>query len=100
MGQSYPDDYFSDDVDQDDVGQDDVGQDDVDQDHVDEDDEITPRPSNRGAVGIFLLGWLFLPTAGVLLSDLQSPWFEVAGLVTLLFIAVFVAAVVRVVKNF
>ena len=92
MGQSYPDDYFSDDVDQDHVGQDDV-----DQDHVDEDDEITPRPSNRGAVGIFLLGWLFLPTAGVLLSDLQSPWFEVAGLVTLLFIA---AAVVRVVKNF
>lgn len=85
MGQPYPDEYFSDDVDEGDV---------------DEDDEITPRPSNRGAVGIFLLGWLFLPTAGVLLSDLQSPWFEVAGLVTLLFIAVFVVAVVRVVKNF
>lgn len=65
-----------------------------------DDDEITPRPSNRGAVGIFLLGWLFLPTAAVLLSKLQSPWFEVASVVTLAFIAAFVVAVVRVVKNF
>lgn len=82
MGQPYPDEY------------DDVS------DDFSADDEITPRPSNRGAVGIFLLGWLFLPTAGVLLSELQTPWFEVAGLVTLLFIAAFVVAVVRVVKNF
>lgn len=79
MGEPYPDeyDYFDDD-----------------------DDEIPPRPSNRGAVGVFLLGWLFLPTAGILLSELQSPWFEVGALVTLAFIAVFVVAVVRVVKNF
>ncbi|MCF6390433.1 hypothetical protein L2K20_25965 [Mycobacterium sp. MBM] len=82
MGQPYRDEY-----------------DDVDGDFGD-DDEITPRPSIRGAVGIFLLGWLFLPTAGVLLSELASPWFEVAALVTLLFIAVFVVSVVRVVKNF
>lgn len=87
MGQPYPDEY-------DEIGAD-VGADDFGAD-----DEITPRPSQRGAVGIFLLGWLFLPIAGVLLSDLQSPWFEVAGLVTLLFIAAFVVAVVRVVKNF
>ena len=69
-------------------------------DHGDPDDEITPRPSNRGAVGIFLLGWLFLPGAAVVLSNLQSPWFEVASLVTLAFIVAFVVAVVRVVKNF
>jgi hypothetical protein len=79
MGQPYPDEY----------------------DFYDEDEEETPpRPSNRGAVGIFLLGWLFLPVAGILLSELQSPWFEVAAMVTLAFIAVFVVAVVRVVKNF
>ena len=63
-------------------------------------DEITPRKSNRGAVGIFLLGWLVLPTAAILLGELESPWFEVASVVTLAFIAVFVVAVVRVVKNF
>lgn len=85
MGRPYPDEY-----------------DDFDNTGVFEDpaDEITPRPSQRGAVGIFLLGWLFLPTAGVLLSRLQSPWFEVAGLLTLTFIIVFVVALVRVVKNF
>jgi hypothetical protein len=66
----------------------------------DPDDEITPRPSNRGAVGIFLLGWLFLPTAAVMLGNLESPWFEVASLVTLAFIVIFVVALVRVVKNF
>jgi hypothetical protein len=65
-----------------------------------DDDEIIERPSNRGAVGIFLLGWLFLPTAGILLSELQSPWFEVGAVVTLAFIVAFVMAVVRVVKNF
>lgn len=72
----------------------------VHEDYDDFDDEIPPRPSNRGAVGIFLLGWLFLPTAGVLLSRLESPWFEVAAIITLAFIAAFVVAVVRVVKNF
>lgn len=79
MGEPYPDEY----------------------DYYDsDDDEIPPRPSNRGAVGVFLLGWLFLPTAGILLSELQSPWFEVGAVVTLAFIAVFVVAVVRVVRNF
>ena len=70
------------------------------EDHDDPDDEIQPRPSNRGAVGIFLLGWVFLPTPGILLSELQSPWFEVGAVVTLAFIVAFVMAVVRVVKNF
>ena len=80
MGQPYPDEYdFHDD---------------------DNDDEIIERPSKRGAVGIFLLGWLFLPVAGILLSELQSPWFEVGAVVTLAFVAAFVVAVVRVVKNF
>ena len=79
MGQPYPDEYDYDD---------------------ENDDEIPPRPSNRGAVGIFLLGWLFLPVAGILLSELQSPWFEVGAVVTLAFIVAFVMAVVRVVKNF
>ena len=80
MGQPYPD--FHDD------------------DDFTDDDEIIERPSNRGAVGIFLLGWLFLPVAGILLSELQSPWFEVGAVVTLAFIVAFVMAVVRVVKNF
>ena len=88
MGQPYPD--FHDDDDH--VV--DYPVDDID------DDEIIERPSNRGAVGVFLLGWLFLPTAGILLSELQSPWFEVGAIVTLAFIAAFVVAVVRVVKNF
>ncbi len=69
-------------------------------DFDDPDDEIVPRPSNRGAVGIFLLGWLFLPSAAVVLSRLQSPWFEVASVVTLTFVAIFVVALVRVVRNF
>ncbi|MDZ7886488.1 MAG: hypothetical protein U5N53_27890 [Mycobacterium sp.] len=81
MGEPYPDEYDYDDF-------------------ADDDDEIPPRPSNRGAVGIFLLGWLLLPTAGILLSELQSPWFEVGAVVTLAFIAAFVVAVVRVVRNF
>lgn len=85
MGRPYPDDY--DDFDSSDVFQDPA-------------DEITPRPSQRGAVGIFLIGWLLLPSAAYLLSELRSPWFEVAGLLTLTFIVVFVVAVVRVVKNF
>lgn len=85
MGQPYPDEYDYDDENDDDEN---------------DDDEIPPRPSNRGAVGIFLLGWLFLPVAGILLSELQSPWFEVGAVVTLAFIVAFVMAVVRVVKNF
>lgn len=88
MGQPYPD-FHDDDDDPVDYPDDDI-----------DDDEIIERPSNRGAVGIFLLGWLLLPTAGILLSELQSPWFEVGAVVTLAFIAAFVVAVVRVVKNF
>lgn len=88
MGQPYP--HYHDDDDQ-------SGE--YPADHID-DDEIVAPPSKRGAVGIFLLGWLFLPVAGILLSELQSPWFEVGALVTLAFIAAFVVAVVRVVKNF
>ncbi|MCV7432699.1 hypothetical protein [Mycolicibacterium bacteremicum] len=68
----------------------------------DEDDyeEIPPRPSQRVPVGIFLLGWLFLPTAAVLIPGLTSPWHELASFLTLCFIALFVWAVVRVVRGF
>lgn len=68
----------------------------------DEDDyeEIPPRPSQRVPVGIFLLGWLFLPTAAVLIPGLASPWHELASFLTLCFIALFVWAVVRVVRGF
>ncbi|WP_395309008.1 hypothetical protein V4U86_27515 [Mycobacterium sp. AMU20-3851] len=89
MGQPYPDDVPEEYDEHWDYGE-----------YEDPDDEIVPRPSNRGAVGIFLLGWLFLPSAAVVLSRLQSPWFEVASVVTLTFIAIFVVAVVRVVRNF
>jgi hypothetical protein len=75
MGQPYPDEY----------------------DYFDDD---TPRPSKRGPVAIFLLGWLVLPIAATLLGELESPWFEIGCAATLAFIAVFLVALVRVVKNF
>ncbi|MGW0160426.1 hypothetical protein ACWDUN_14035 [Mycobacterium sp. NPDC003323] len=66
----------------------------------DDDDEIPPRPSKRFAVAVFLFGWLFLPTAAVLIPELASPWFEFAGTIALAFITLFIWACVRVVKNF
>ena len=53
-----------------------------------------------GAVVIFLLGWLVLPIAVMLLGELHSPWFEIGCVALLAFIAVFIGAMVRVVRNF
>jgi hypothetical protein len=65
------------------------------------DDELEPRSkSKRGAVVIFLLGWLVLPIAVMLLGELHSPWFEIGCVAMLAFIAVFIGAMVRVVRNF
>lgn len=59
-----------------------------------------PAKSKRGAVVIFLLGWLVLPIAAALLGDLESPWFQIACVAVLAFIVVFVMAAVRVVRRF
>ena len=49
---------------------------------------------------IFLLGWLVLPIFVIALGELQSPWFQVGCVAMLAFIAVFIVATVRVVRNF
>lgn len=59
-----------------------------------------PRKSKRGAVAIFLIGWLALPIFVILLGELDSPWYEIGCAAMLAFIAVFIAAMVRVVRNF
>lgn len=65
------------------------------------DDELEPpRKSKRGAVVIFLLGWLVLPMFVILLGELESPWYEIGCAAMLAFIAVFIGAMVRVVRNF
>jgi|EndMetStandDraft_6_1072998.scaffolds.fasta_scaffold31787_3 uncharacterized membrane protein YhdT len=65
------------------------------------DEDYEPQAkSKRGAVVIFLLGWLVLPIAAVLLGDLESPWFQIACVAVLAFIVVFVMAAVRVVRRF
>ena len=65
------------------------------------DDELEPpRKSKRGAVVIFLLGWLVLPIGVILLGELESPWYEIGCAAMLAFIALFIAAMVRVVRNF
>ena len=66
---------------------------------LDEDSE-PPRKSKRGAVMIFLLGWLFLPFFAIFLDELQRPWFEVGVAAMLAFVAVLIGAMVRVVRNF
>lgn len=65
-----------------------------------DDDLEPPRKSKRGAVVIFLIGWLALPIFVMLLGELESPWYEIGCAVMLAFIAVFIAAMVRVVRNF
>ena len=65
-----------------------------------DDEEIPPRPSKRVPVTIFLIGWFCLPFIAFVLGELDSPWTEVAIVVILAFVAAFVWAVVRVVKNF
>jgi hypothetical protein len=69
--------------------------------HSDEDLE-PPRKSKRGAVAIFLIGWLALPlfVLVLVLGELESPWYEIGCAAMLAFIAVFIAAMVRVVRNF
>ena len=62
-------------------------------------DEYPPRRSKRGAVMIFVLGWLFLPFAVIVLGELRGPWLLIGSFATLLFIVAFVVAMVRVVRN-
>jgi len=66
---------------------------------TDEDFE-PPAKSKRGAVVIFLLGWLVLPLSVVLLGELERPWFQIACVAVLAFIVVFIMAMVRVVTRF
>jgi hypothetical protein len=63
-------------------------------------DSEPPARRKRGAVMIFLLGWLFLPFFVIVLGELQRPWFQVGCVAMLAFIAILVVAVVRVVRNF
>jgi uncharacterized membrane protein YhdT len=65
----------------------------------DEDDE-TPAKSKRGAVVIFLLGWLVLPLSVVVLGELEPPWYQIACVGVLAFVIVFIMAAVRVVRRF
>jgi hypothetical protein len=55
-------------------------------------DEAPRRRSKRGAVMIFLLGWIFLPLFAVVLGELEPPWFQVGCAALLAFIAAFVVA--------
>ena len=63
----------------------------------DEDGEPRAR-SKRGAVMIFLLGWIFVPLFAIVLGELQSPWFQVGCVAMLAFIVVFIVATVRAVR--
>jgi hypothetical protein len=65
-----------------------------------DDDREPPARSKRGAVMIFILGWLFLPAFGILLGELQRPWFQVGCVAMFAFTAILVVAMVRVVRNF
>lgn len=67
---------------------------------VSSDEDEEPRvKSRRGAVMIFLFGWLFLPVLAVLLDELSSPWFEIACVAMVAFVAAFGWAMVRVVRD-
>jgi len=66
---------------------------------TDEDFE-PPAKSKRGAVVIFLLGWLVLPLSVVLLGELEPPWYQIACVGVLAFVVVFIMAAVRVVRRF
>lgn len=63
------------------------------------DDDLRPR-SKRGAVAIFLIGWLCLPIFAVLLGELEAPWLQIGSVAILAFIVVLIAAMVRVVRRF
>jgi uncharacterized membrane protein YhdT len=65
----------------------------------DEDDEPQAK-SKRGAVVIFLLGWLVLPLSVVVLGELEPPWYQIACVGVIAFVIVFIIAAVRVVKRF
>jgi hypothetical protein len=65
-----------------------------------DDDYEQPAKSKRGAVVIFLLGWLVLPLSVVLLDELERPWFQIACVAVLAFIVVFIMAAIRVVTRF
>jgi len=65
----------------------------------DQDDEPQAK-SKRGAVVIFLLGWLVLPLSVVLLGELEPPWYQIACVGVLAFVVVFIMAAVRVVRRF
>jgi hypothetical protein len=64
-----------------------------------EEDEAPPR-SKRGAVAIFLIGWLALPGIVLVLGELQAPWLQIGIVATLAFIALLIGAMVRVVRRF
>jgi hypothetical protein len=65
-----------------------------------DEDYESPAKSKRGAVVIFVLGWLVLPLSVVLLDELERPWFQIACVAVLSFIVVFIMAMVRVVGRF
>jgi hypothetical protein len=71
----------------------------MDQPSSDEDCE-PPARSKRGAVMIFLVGWIFLPFFAIVLGEFERPWFQIGCVALLAFIAIFVVATVRVVRNF
>ena len=66
----------------------------------DEDDDEPRRKSKRGAVAIFLIGWLCLPVFAVLLEELEAPWLQIASTALLAFVIVLVVAMVQVVRRF
>jgi hypothetical protein len=48
-----------------------------------EEDDQPPTKNKRGAVMIFLLGWLCLPVFAVALGELQAPWFQIGSVAML-----------------
>jgi uncharacterized membrane protein YhdT len=65
------------------------------------DEDYEPQAkSKRGAVVIFLLGWLVLPLSVVLLGELERPWYQIACVAVLAFVVIFIMAAVRVVRRF
>ncbi|MBB5163716.1 hypothetical protein [Mycobacterium sp. AZCC_0083] len=65
-----------------------------------DEDPDSPAKSKRGAVVIFLLGWLVLPLSVVILGELEPPWYRIACFGVLAFVVVFIMASVRVVRRF
>lgn len=62
--------------------------------------EQQPRKSKRAAVMVFLLGFLFVPALGVAVGELAPPWSQIASIALLVYIALMVAAAVRVAVRF